>query len=131
MKKIVVLLISVILLTSGCESKKNNSKVDNKKNEQSSNITLDDQIVNDLSFENFAITKDSSNLYVIYFNITNKTDKSVELKNLDVKLYSEGATVLTLPIDINKTLEKDETIDVAENIDVKLKDIDKVEYVVE
>ena len=131
MRKIVVLLISVILLTSGCESKKNNSKVDNKKNEQSSNITLDDQIVNDLSFENFAITKDSSNLYVIYFNITNKTDKSVELKNLDVKLYSEGATVLTLPIDINKTLEKDETIDVAENIDVKLKDIDKVEYVVE
>ena len=131
MKKILVLLVGVILLATGCQSKKDNSKVDNKKNEQSSNITLDNQTVNDLSFENFAITKDSSNLYVIYFNITNKTDKSVELKKVNVKLYSEGATVLTLPLDINKTLEKDESIDVAENIDVELKDIDKVEYIVE
>ncbi|MBR1717729.1 MAG: hypothetical protein IJ715_00500 [Bacilli bacterium] len=138
MKKIVTILVSLFLLFSltGCgKDTKTNKTNNNKKNEQSSNIFLQDKVVNtvvgDLSFENFAITKDSTNNYVIFFNIANRGDKSINVKKVKVILYSEGVTVLSLDVDVNKTLTTDEEFDVSENIDVELKDIDQVEYVVE
>lgn len=133
MKKIIYVLISLtmIIILTGCGNKTNNSKKQDKIIKQNTNIALKDQVINNLKFENFAITKDNHGVYIVFFSITNESDRDINVGSVDVKLYSEGAVVLTLKEDINKTLSSNESIDILENIDVSLKDIDKVEYTLE
>lgn len=133
MKKTIYILISLtlIIILTGCGKKTDNSKKQNKIIKQNNNITLKDQVINNLKFENFAITKDNSGVYIVFFTIANETDKDINVSSVNVKLYSEGAVVLTLKEDINKTLFSNESVDILENVDVSLKDIDKVEYILE
>lgn len=133
MKKTIYILISLtlIIILTGCGKKTDNSKKQNKIIKQNTNITLKDQVINNLKFENFAITKDNSGVYIVFFTIANETDKDINVSSVNVKLYSEGAVVLTLKEDINKTLFSNESVDILENVDVSLKDIDKVEYILE
>ena len=137
MKKVVIILTSLalLLMSCGCGTKsttKKTEKKETKKNEQSSNIFLSNQTIGDLSFKNFAITKDTmTNNYVIFFNIVNNGVAEYNISKIKMTLYSDDVEVLSLDIDVDKKLKKGETVDVVENIDVALKDIDKVEYIVE
>ncbi len=137
MKKITIILTSLVLLftLTGCGKKsddtKNVQKNNNTKNEQSTNVTFEKQTIGDVTFDSFAVTKDSNGVQVIFFSIVNETDKEVEVKTVNIKLLSGGATVLTLKEEINSTLNPGDTIDISENIDVALDNVDKVEYTLE
>ena len=137
MKKITIILTSLVLLftLTGCGKKsddtKNAQKNNNTKNEQSTNVTFEKQTIGDVTFDSFAVTKDSNGVQVIFFSIVNETDKEVEVKTVNIKLLSGGATVLTLKEEINSTLNPGDTIDISENIDVALDNVDKVEYTLE
>lgn len=126
-KLTLVVFLSIILI--GCESKKkdeNESKAD-----ENQAVILDDQTVNELTFENFNIVTDSNNITHIYFEITNNTENNISINKVVVTLYSNNEQVLSLPIFISKNFEYKETLTVQKNVDVKLSNIDKVEYTVE
>ncbi|MBP3765569.1 MAG: hypothetical protein J6G98_00115 [Bacilli bacterium] len=136
MKKVTIILTSLVLLftLTGCGKKSDdtkNTKNNNTKNEQSTNVTFEKQTIGDVTFDSFAVTKDSNGVQVIFFSIVNETDKEVEVKTVNIKLLSGGATVLTLKEEINSTLNPGDTIDISENIDVALDNVDKVEYTLE
>ena len=133
MKKFIIslLCITTIFTLTGCG--KSNTKEDNKisKKENTENVFLKDQKVNDLTFEHFAIVKDNAEVSVLYFDITNNTEKSIDVKTVKFTLYTEGAEILSITEDINETIAPGESKAVTENFDVDLKNVDKVEYVVE
>ena len=134
LKRTIAGVLAALSLT-GCGKKsddtKNAQKNNNTKNEQSTNVTFEKQTIGDVTFDSFAVTKDSNGVQVIFFSIVNETDKEVEVKTVNIKLLSGGATVLTLKEEINSTLNPGDTIDISENIDVALDNVDKVEYTLE
>lgn len=131
MKKIIVILMSLGLLftASACTKKTDIQKNEKKKEEQTSNVYIENQTVDNISFENFAITKDTvSNNYILYFNVKNKTTNPINVGKVTVTLYSEETALFSLDVDVDKTLVKDESADVIEYLDTIPSGIDKVEY---
>ena len=131
------LCMMITLVGCGKNTSKNNSN--NKKNndiqqtdtEVNEAVALDSQVVNGLTFDHFAITKDSNNLSVVYFDITNKTDSSINVGSVTFILYEKGSEVLKLKERINTTLEPGQSKSVVENFDISMPNVDEVKYIVE
>ena len=138
MKKFLIgLVCGVFLFTStGCFGNKTKTDTNEEQNEETqedsnSSVTFDDQVIGDLTFEHFAIVKDSDNISIVYFDITNNTESSVDVGNIRFTLYTSGIEVTSLVESINKTLKPGETTSVIENYDVDLSNIESVEYTIE
>ena len=131
MKKYLISALCLLtLFTVGCAKKDTKKPNNNKKEEVKQNVVLDKQVVNNLTFDHFAITKDANKLSVIFFDITNETTSSIYVKDVNVTLYSDGFEVTHFTEKVGKSIEANETIDVIKNVDVELTGIDEVKYIV-
>ena len=140
MKKLLVSFICLTILFSltGCGNntqKKDNDSGTNKTDqpETSTNgaITLESQVVGGLTFEHFAITKDSNDISILYFDISNKTDNSIDVGNVTFTLYDDGYEILSLKENINETIEPGQSKPVIGNFDIDMSNVDEVKYTVE
>ena len=135
MKKFLMGLMCIGLLftLTGCfdSNTKNSSKETVEQEEDNNAVTFDDQVIGDLTFEHFAIVQDSDNISIVYFDITNNTENSIDVGNIKFTLYTSGVEVTSLTENINKTLQPGESTSVVENYDVDLSNIDSVEYTVQ
>lgn len=129
-KYFIVGSILILFLATGCGCSKKNSE-EEKKEEKKQSVILDDQIVNDLSFESFAIVTDSDNVTHIYFEVINNTENAISFNSLSITLYEGKNKVLSMPVAGYNLIEAGESIEIRQNLDLELYDVDKVEYTVE
>lgn len=129
MKKILMSLLCLMMVVTltACGKKNTDNKQTTKEEDTLATTAFDDQTVEDLTFENFAIVPDGDN-QVVFFTITNNTNSDIFVKTFTFTLYSKKATVLSLPEYINKTIAAGESIDVTETFDINLSNVDEVKY---
>lgn len=127
MKKIIFGLIIMLTLT-GCGEKEVTEKPVDKDNQA---IVIEDQIINELSFESFNITKDSDNVTHIYFEIVNNTENNIEINKVTYKLYEKEIEKLLLESNVSGPIQPGDSRVINVKLDIDLSNIDKVEYVVE
>ncbi len=126
-----LLCLTVIFTLTGCgknTTKKESTKKDVEKEE---NVYVEDQEINNLTFEHFTIVKDSEDISILYFDVTNNTESAINVGTVKFTLYAEGAEVLTMSEAINEEIAPGDSRAVTENFDVDLTKVDKVEYTVE
>ena len=140
MKKLLMSLVCLLMVFTlvGCGTNNSNKKGNEKiatetdtETETNESVTLEPQVVNDLTFEHFAITKDSDDISIVYFDITNKTNKDIDVKSVTFTLYDNDDELLSLKVDINETIEAGATKTVTENFDISMPNVDGVKYTVE
>lgn len=143
MKKLLLIMLSLMTAFSltgcGCTKGKNNNGTNNGKNgkavetenDNNGSVTFADQTVKGLTFEHFAITKDSAEVSVLFFDITNNTEKDIYVGKVKYTLYDDGTEILSLTEPINATIKAGQSKSVIENYDVDLTRVDEVKYAVE
>ena len=126
-----LLCLTVIFTLTGCG--KNNTKKETikKDKEKAENVYVEDQQINNLTFEHFAIVKDSNDISILYFDITNNTESSIYVGKVKFTLYIEGAEALTMSETVNEEITPGASKTITENFDSDLTRVDKVEYTVE
>lgn len=130
MKKILMSLLCLMMVVTltACGKKNTDNKQTTKEEEDTlATTSFDDQTVEDLIFENFTIVPDGDN-QVVFFTITNNTNSDIYVKTVNLTLYSEKATVLSMPEYINKVIASGESIDITETYEVNLSNVDEVKY---
>ena len=126
-----LLCLTVIFTLTGCG--KNNTKKETikKDKEKAENVYVEDQQINNLTFEHFTIVKDSNDISILYFDITNNTESSIYVGKVTFTLYIEGAEALTMSETVNEEITPGASKTITENFDSDLTRVDKVEYTVE
>ena len=138
MKKLLMSFVCLLMIfiLVGCGNKTNTTDKKNNTNtttetDTNESVALDSQVVNGLTFEHFAITKDSSDISIVYFDITNKTKESIDVNSVTFTLYDDGIEVVSLKENINETIEPGDSKSIMENFDISMPNIDEVKYIVE
>ena len=109
-----LLCLTVIFTLTGCgknTTKKESTKKDVEKEE---NVYVEDQEINNLTFEHFTIVKDSEDISILYFDVTNNTESAINVGTVKFTLYAEGAEVLTMSEAFDYILRKLESFDLTE-----------------
>ena len=138
MKKFLIGLICLmtVFTLTGCgkDTKKEETTTnDNTTTEETQNpsVALEDQEINGLTFENFGITKDSDDISIVYFEVSNYTEEPKTVNKITFTLYTQGVEIVTLSEDINGEIDTYETKIFTENFDADLSKVDEVKYTVE
>lgn len=128
MKKIALYFTCFILLftLTGCGEKK--QQEEKPKKEENQAIVIEDQTVNDLSFESFNIVIDEQNVSHIYFEVVNNGEVSNNASNVTFTLYQDNVNVLSLTKSLNGPIDSGDVREINAAIDVDLSKVNKVEY---
>lgn len=127
-----IFLISLlcIILVTGCGTKKEEEK--NKvtaENDPNNAIILEDQKIDDLSFEKFSILKDKeTNVTTIYFEVINNGNEAKYINNVYFALYEGENEKVNLSKNLNTSLESGSVAEIRTNVDVDLNKVDSVKY---
>ena len=128
MKKIALYFTCFILLftLTGCGEKK--QQEEKPKKEENQAIVIEDQTVNNLSFESFNIVLDEQNVSHIYFEVVNNGEVSNNASNVTFTLYQDNVNVLSLTKSLNGPIDSGDVRKINAAIDVDLSKVNKVEY---
>jgi PBP1b-binding outer membrane lipoprotein LpoB len=127
MKKIFVSLLVLSLLLTGCKQK---TEEENNPVEEGATI-LETKEVGGLTFENFIIVTDSSNITYITFDIVNNTDASIDINKVTFALYSSEDKILEISKSVDGPIEASDIREITAKLDIDLDGIDDVEYTIE
>ena len=136
MKKIFTLLICFLVALSftGCGCSKKDTKEKNKKEKEvneNQTVILEDQTIDNVSFESFNVVTNDNNQTYIDFDVANNTDSAITVNKVRFTLYVKDEKLLSVVENINMTLEPGESYRILEPSDVKLYNVDRVEYTFE
>lgn len=125
-KNILIITLAGVLLFTGCGEKEKENKKEVIKDQT---IILEDQTIEDISFEAFNIVKDDdTNTSNIYFEIINNSGEDKYINNVNFTLYENGIEKVKLTRNLSNTIEVGGTAEIRVSVDVDLGKIDKVEY---
>lgn len=126
MKKILLLILSLSLIT-GCGCNKKEENVDNNKNDQT--IIVDTK-VNKLDMVDF-ITLYEEGISEVYYTVENNTEEEISYNYVICEMYDEDHNlVYTLKSKLG-TLKAGESKDINANITLDLTKVTKTKYSVE
>lgn len=133
MKKILFSLLCAMTLISltACDSRKDKDKEEPKSEEKDQAIIIDDQQIDNLSFENFNVVLDDNNVSHIYFEVVNNGTETSNVFKVTFILYKDDTQLLTLTKSLNGPIEANDMRTIEVSIDVDLSKMNKVEYIVE
>ena len=126
-----IFLISLLCLAlvTGCGNKKKDEDKPINTNDPNNSIVLDDQKIDDLSFEVFNISKDKdSNVTTVYFEIINNGNEAKYINNVYFTLYEGENEKISLSKNLNTSLEAGSAAEIRTNVDVDLNKVDSVKY---
>lgn len=125
-KNILIITLAGVLLFTGCGEKEKENKKEVIKDQT---VILEDQTIEDISFEAFNIVKDDdTNTSNIYFEIINNSGEDKYINNVNFTLYENGIEKVKLTRNLSNTIEVGGTAEIRVSVDVDLGKIDKVEY---
>lgn len=124
MKKIIMIIISLLLIT-GCsanEQKNNNSKVNNNEN-----ITKE-QTIGDFKISNVSLISENGSS-TLKITITNTTDHNVNINDFKVTFKSKSGSVITILNGFSiEDVEPNLGLDISLDSDIDLSKATSVEY---
>lgn len=125
MKKIILIILSLLLIT-GCN--KNNTQEINETNKVNLNdLAIEDKRINDLVFRNTSIIYDQG--ITTFKTLFVNEGEDIEIKNIYIDCYRKsGFKVLTLTKEINKTIKNKNNYQIVVATDVDLTDIYEIKY---
>lgn len=129
MKKLLILGVVMLLLT-GCNQNEEPSK-NNEQNQENKTIILADQIINDLTMEDFNISTDEDNITYIYFDVVNNTENVINVNKVTYTLYEDNNKIFSTTKNIDGPIQPGDLKTVVTSIDINLSNVNRVEYVVE
>ena len=118
-----IFLISLLCLAlvTGCGNKKKDEDKPINTNDPNNAIVLDDQKIDDLSFEVFNVT-------TVYFEIINNGNEAKYINNVYFTLYEGENEKISLSKNLNTSLEAGSAAEIRTNVDVDLNKVDSVKY---
>lgn len=130
MKKILLSLLCITTLISltGCNSEKKEEET--SKGEVQAGF-IEDQQIDNLSFESFNVVLDDNNISHIYFEVINNGTEANNASKVTFKLYKDSTNLLTLTKSLNGPIEANDLRIIESSVDIDLSDVNKVEYIVE
>lgn len=133
MKKLVLLIVPVLLLTGcGCKRKDNNIRLEEYNNSEKANVKeniIKEQEINGLKFSNIAlIFEDENSTFSV--EITNLTDNSIEVNSIRLLFKDkDGKKIVEVPGYVGSILEPKTSIIMMANSNIDLRGASSVEYI--
>ena len=123
--KVLVVLIIMVLIVSGCGKRKN---TDNNKEKESNSFIIKGQTIDGLKIGNLAIVYENE-ISRIVTNVTNTNDTTYELRTIDIKLYDDKNNLLIETKGyIGTSIKPNETKQSVTEVTKNLKSATRVEY---
>lgn len=127
MKKILLIILSLILVT-GCGCSKNEEKKDNQG--ENAQASIADTNVGKLDVIDF-VTQYENGISEVYFTIENNTEEEITYNSISCDMYDKDNNLIyTIKIELD-TLKAGESKDINVNVTVDLTKVVKVKYNVE
>ncbi len=125
MKKIILVILSLVLIT-GCGKKEVQETIETNK-VNLNELVIEEKQVNDLIFKNTSMIYEQGITTFKTLIVNNGID--IEIKNIYIDCYSKnGLKILTLKKEVNKVIKNKENFQIAVATDIDLTDIYEIKY---